>query len=149
MALLLDTSLLGRLANAADPLHAVAAAAVLELHRRGETLHLTSQVLIEFRNAATRPLAVNGLGHSIAKAEATAASFEAKFSFLPETPDIFPAWKAIVASLGVIGKRVHDARLIAICHVHQITHLLTFNTRHFVQMGTLPPGVVIVDPATV
>src|SRR5689334_6800939 len=69
MAHLLDTNVLVRLANAADARHAVAAKAVLELHRRGEMLHLTAQNLIEFRNTATRPMTVNGLGLSIADTE--------------------------------------------------------------------------------
>ena len=69
MAFLVDTSILIRLANRADPRYPVADRAVLELHRRGEQLRLTPQNLIEFRNAATRPMAVNGLGLSIAEAE--------------------------------------------------------------------------------
>src|SRR2546423_1359973 len=105
MAHLVDTSILARLANTADALHAVAARAVLELHQRGEVLHITAQNMVEFRNLATRPKAVNGLGLSVADAEAKAAVFEAKFSLLSETPDIYPAWKALVSALGVIGKR--------------------------------------------
>ena len=58
MAYLTDTSILARLANATDAQHSVAVQAVLELHRRGEVLHLTPQVLVEFRNVATRPTAV-------------------------------------------------------------------------------------------
>ncbi len=54
MAHLLDTNVLVRLANVADSRHAVAAQAVLELHRRGEVLHITPQNLVEFRNMATR-----------------------------------------------------------------------------------------------
>lgn len=69
MAYLIDTNVLVRLANAADAQHAVATHAVLELHRRGEVLHLTAQVLIEFRNVATRSAAVNGLGLSNVDAE--------------------------------------------------------------------------------
>ena len=42
----------------------------------------------------------------------------------------YPAWKALVNALGVIGKQVHDARLVAVCHVHAVTHLLTFNVAH-------------------
>jgi len=72
---LIDTSILARLANATDVQHAVAARAVLELHRRGEVLHVTPQVLIEFRSVATRPVAVNGLGLSTADVEAQAATF--------------------------------------------------------------------------
>jgi hypothetical protein len=79
MAHLVDTSILARLANTSDALHALAARAVFELHQRGELLHITAQNLVEFRNLATRPAALNGLGLSIAVAEAKAAIFEAKF----------------------------------------------------------------------
>ncbi len=149
MAYLVDTNVLVRLANTADASHAVAAQAVLGLHRRGEVFHLTAQVLIEFRNVATRPKAVNGLGLSTVDAEVQAAGFEALFPLLTETPDIYPAWKALVESLGVVGKQVHDARLVAVCHAHGVTHLLTFNVGHFARMAGYGPGLVVVDPANV
>jgi len=149
MAILVDTSVLGRLANRADVSHAVATAAIAELHRRGEVLHVTAQNLIEFRNFATRPVKANGLGLAAGAVEVLAATFEATFPLLGETPDIYPAWKAIVVALGVVGKQVQDARLVAVCHVHSVTHLLTFNAAHFVRMAGFGPGVVVVDPATV
>lgn len=149
MAYLIDTSVLTRLANAADARYAIADRAVMELHRRGEVLHLTPQVLMEFWNVATRPVAVNGLGLSSVDAEAEAAGYEASFSLLPDTPDIYPAWRALVVAVGVIGKQVHDARLVAVCHVHKVTHLLTFNVSHFARMAGFGPGVVVVDPASV
>jgi hypothetical protein len=86
---------------------------------------------------------------SIGEAEAKAAVFEGTFPLLPETPDIYPAWKALVEALGIIGKRVHDARLVAVCHVHTVTHVLTFNVAHFTGMAGFGPGIVVVDPATV
>jgi predicted nucleic acid-binding protein len=149
MAFLLDTTILVRLANATDAHHTVAARAVLELHRRGEVLHITPQVLVEFRNVATRPKTANGAGLPIADAEAHAAAFELRFPLLAETPDIYPAWKALVFALGIIGKQVHDARLLAVSHVHGVTHLLTFNISHFGRMAAFGPGVVVVDPASV
>jgi predicted nucleic acid-binding protein len=149
MAYLLDTNLLVRLGNTLDARHTVAARAVLELHRRGELLHITPQVLIEFRNVATRPTAVNGLGLSAVGAEAKAAVFQATFPLLAETPDIYPAWKALVEALGVVGKQVHDARLVAVCHAHGVSHLLTFNVAHFARLAGFGPGVVVVDPASV
>jgi predicted nucleic acid-binding protein len=149
MAYLIDTSVLVGMANVSDPRQGVASRAVLELHRRGEALHLTPQVLIEFRNVATRPKALNGAGLSVVDTEAHAAAFEARFPLLAESPDIYPAWKAAVGALGVIGKQVHDARLVAVCHAHGLTHLLTFNVAHFARMAGFGPGVVVVDPATV
>ena len=121
---------------------------MLELHQR-KVLHITPQVLIEFRNAATRPKSANGAGLSVVDAEGHAATFEAKFALLAETPDIFAAWKALVGALAIIGKQVHDARIVAVCHVHAVTHLLTFNVAHFGRMAAFQPGVVVVDPATV
>jgi hypothetical protein len=96
MAHSLDTNVLVRLANTLDAQRAVTAQAVLELHRRGEVVQVTLQVLVEFRNFATRPLAVNRLGISTAKAKALAAMFEGRFPLLPQTPAIYPAWKALV-----------------------------------------------------
>src|SRR6516162_410125 len=110
MAYLIDTNILVRLANTADPKKAIADRAILQLHRRGEIVHITAQNLVEFRNVATRPSAMNGLGMSIPDAESEAAKFEAIFPLLQETADIFPAWKILVSALGVIGKQVHDAR---------------------------------------
>jgi hypothetical protein len=106
MDFLLDTSILGRLANRADVSHPVAAAAVAELHRRGEVLHITPQNLIEFRNFATRPASANGLGLAAPAAEGLSATFEVAFPLLGETPDIYPTWKAIVAALVVRHTRV-------------------------------------------
>lgn len=149
MAFLLDTSILVRQANSSDVQHPIAARAVLELHRRGEVLYISPQVLIEFRNVATRPISVNGAGLSITEAVKHAETFEARFALLAETPDIFVAWKALVGALSIIGKQVHDARITAVCHVHAVTHLLTFNATHFGRMAAFGPGVIVVDPATV
>jgi hypothetical protein len=83
MAYLVGTSVLARLANTADPFHSVAAQAVLELHRRGEVLHITPQNLVEFRNMATRPKAVNGLGLAAVDAEAKARSWRRRQTSIP------------------------------------------------------------------
>ncbi len=149
MAFLLDTSVLGRLANRVDASHPVAAAAIAELHRRGEVLNITPQNLVEFRNFATRPVNANGLGLAASAANALRATFEATFPLLSETPDIYPAWKNIVETLGVVGKQVHDARLVAVCHVHAMTHLLTFNVAHFTRIAGFGPGVAVVHPTNV
>jgi predicted nucleic acid-binding protein len=149
MSYLLDTSVLGRLANVADVSYPDAVRAVLQLNLGGETLHLTAQNLIEFRNFATRPVAHNGLGLTPFQVEAKAALFESTYPLLPEVPAIFPTWKTLVQALAVTGKQVHDVRLVAVCHVYQVTHLLTFNTAHFVRFASFGPGVVVVDPTTV
>ena len=149
MSYLLDTNILVRLANSADTLYPDALRAVLKLHNAGETLHITPQNLVEFRGVATRPISTNGLGLMPAAVELKADGFQKKFGLLPETPDIFPAWKVLVRDAGVIGKQVHDARLVAVCHVHNISHLLTFNTAHFPRFATIGAGIAAVHPASV
>ena len=54
-----------------------------------------------------------------------------------------------MTALAVIGKQVHDARLVAVCHVHGVTHLLTFNVTHFTRLAGFGPGLTVVDPAAV
>jgi predicted nucleic acid-binding protein len=149
VAYLLDTSILARLANAADAQHSLAVQAVMELHRRGEVLHTTPQVLIEFRSVSTRPQAANGLGLPSSEADAMVSQLESSFPLLGDSPDIFPAWKSLVERMGIVGKQVHDARLFAVCHVHSVTHLLTFNVAHFTRLAGPQPGILVVHPQDV
>ena len=149
VAYLVDTSVLARLANSADLSYPVAVRAVIELHRRGEVLHVAPQNLIEFRSVATRPVAANGLGLSILEVSSKLSIFESAFPLLEETPSIYPSWKAIVEALGVISKQVHDARLVAVCHVHGLSHLLSFNAAHFARLSTFGPGIVVVEPSSI
>jgi len=149
MRYLIDTNILVRLSNSDDPKHGVASEAVERLTLRGGRLYLTPQTLIEFRGVATRPKAVNGLGFSLIEAENQMREFESVFPLLEDTPAIFPLWKNLVAAAGVIGKQVHDARLVAVCHAHGVTHLLTFNGPHFARLTGFGPGIEVVDPAAV
>jgi predicted nucleic acid-binding protein len=148
MSHVLDTSILVRLTNKDDVQHGIAARSIVELHRRGITVHLAPQSLIEFRSVATRPRSVNGLGFSAQNATTEAARFLAVFPLLDETPAVFTAWKSIVELLGVTGKQVHDARLAAVCQVSGMTHLLTFNIAHFGRFSSCGPPLTIVDPTT-
>jgi predicted nucleic acid-binding protein len=147
MGVLIDTSIMVRLANTSDVSHANAMNAVFDLHRQGEVLHITAQNLVEFRSVATRPMSANGLGLNSNAAELKAAEFEQNFALLPESPEIYPAWKALVKSVSVLGKQVHDARLVAVCHVHDISHILTFNVGHFSRLVTFGPAIIILEPA--
>src|SRR5437016_178726 len=85
MSILLDTNILTRLAQHTHPMHAAARDAVAALQAGGETLHLVPQNLYEFWVVATRPVAVNGLGFTVAQADAELARLETLFPVLPET----------------------------------------------------------------
>ena len=148
MSCLVDTPILLRLSNTSDAQHTITRQAVLKLRQQGQALHTSPQNLIEFRNAATRPLADNGLGFSLAVVEQKIDVFELLFPLLPETPDIYPAWKTLVQAAGVIGKQVHDARLVAICQVYGLNHVLTFNIRHFARFIPFASGLTVINPHT-
>jgi hypothetical protein len=150
VAILIDTSVFGRLANRADAAYGVAVSAIAELHRRGELLHLTPQNLVEFRNFATRPVAANGLGVG-------RIGGGRPWRRVSRRP--FLCWRRrristrhgglLVEALGVVGKQVHDARLMAVRCANGASHLLTFNGTHFARLAGFGPGVVAVDPASV
>jgi len=149
MAILIDTNVLVRLANVADPDQPVATHAIAAQHRRGEPLWIAPQNIVEFRAVATRPVSVNGLGRSCAEVKTKIDEYLATFLLLEETPAIFPEWLAIVDGLGVVGKQIHDARLVACCYVHGINGILTFNVSHFARLTAFRPGLTVLDPATV
>ena len=148
MRILLDSNILLRLCNPLDVLYAEAETAVKNLSNRHEDILICPQNLIEFRAAATRPVAVNGLGYSSQQAEGVMAQFENEFPLLPDTPDIFPNWKSIVAQSQVLGKHVHDARLVAVAVSAGVDAILTFNTVHF-QRLCAANGLQLLDPRTI
>lgn len=91
----------------------------------------------------------DGLGLTAAEAGMLSDDFEARFDRLEETPGIHPQWRLIVTSLGIIGKKVHDARLVAVCVVHAVSAILTFNVGHFTRLTAAVLGFAIFDPRTV
>jgi hypothetical protein len=63
------------------------------------------------------------------------------FLFLPETPAIYLAWKALVIQNQVMGKPAHDARLAAAMRVHGLTAILTFDRTGFSRY----PGIEVIQ----
>jgi predicted nucleic acid-binding protein len=145
MNVLLDTNVLGRMAEAGHAQHQVAVDAVAVLVGRGDSPCLVPQVLYEFWAVATRPLSVNGLGMAPDQAASEVSRLEGLYPpLLPDGPAIYAEWKRLVTVHQVSGKNAHEARLVAAMTVHGLTHILTFNTRDFARY----PGISAIDPAT-
>ncbi len=142
MTVLLDSNILTRLAQHTHPLHAAARDAVAALRLGGDTLLIVPQNLYEFWVVATRPITANGLGFTAPQADAELARLEALFPLLPETPAVCTEWRRPVVAHSVLGKRAHDARLVAAMLVHGLARLLTFNVADFVRC----PGITVLDP---
>ena len=139
---LADTNLLLRLADPASPQHPIATAAFARLFRQGDEVFLAPQNFIEFWAVATRPLEANGFGWNSERTAREVAELQERFPLLPDSPDIFTRWLELVKQLPVHGKRVHDARLVAVLPAHAVEHLITFNTSDFAAF----PSLSLVDP---
>ncbi len=110
-----------------------------------DELRVIAQNLIEFWAVATRPIADNGLGITVAQAAQELTKLKTLFGILPDTADILPQWEQLVVKHQVLGKQVHDTRLVAAMKVHNVTHLLTFNTSDFKRYD----GITVVNPSSV
>jgi hypothetical protein len=92
------------------PLYALADGSIAVLQSQNKKLYLTPQNLIDLWTVATRPVDVNDLGTRTAVTRLEIEPLERFFTVLPETPEIYPAWKRLVIQHQVVGKPAHDAR---------------------------------------
>ncbi len=145
MIIVCDTNILLRTAEPLHPMHATAVGSTALLRSRGPTLAVFPQGLQELWVVATRPTAVNGLGLSVAEADAEVSRFEREFTLFPDHPATFGEWRGLVVRHAVKGKPAHDARIVAAMCVHAVTHLLTFNDADFRRY----PGITVLTPAGV
>ncbi|MCL5103502.1 MAG: type II toxin-antitoxin system VapC family toxin [Armatimonadetes bacterium] len=143
MKYLIDTNILLRFFELADPLNTEVVSAVDKLTSATTDVCVCAQVLIEFWAAATRPLEANGFGLSAAEAEVRLDQIEALFTCLPEPPDIAGRWRKLAVGCSVLGRQAHDARIAALMLAHGVTHILTLNTSDF----TRYQGIIPISPA--
>ena len=148
MSFAVDTNVLLRSIEDGHVAQPIAKNGLFALRDRGEILSIFPQNLIEFWAVATRSVTNNGLGLGIAEAEVELISLKTLFALLPDTPEIFSEWEKIVLQYQVSGKQAHDARLVAAMSVHNLTHLLTFNTtdfKRFTAINAVSPQSAIDD----
>jgi predicted nucleic acid-binding protein len=146
MSFLLDTGILLRLVDHNDALHSTVREAGRELVRRKENLFITTQNIAEFCNVTTRPVANNGLGISPPDAiRLLRQDIEPICALVHEPPAVADELKRLIVQYNVVGKQVHDARLVAMMLAWQIDNILTLNERNFRRFE--PEGITIVSPA--
>ncbi len=145
MGYLVDTNILLRSCQPDHPMYPIAVGAVSTLLELGEQLYIVPQNVVEFWNVSTRPVDKNGLGMTPERTAAEITRLEALLPLKPDVPEIHQQWRKLVTDYSVKGVNVHDARLIAACIVHGLTHVLTFNVRDFRRYREL----VAVHPDTV
>lgn len=144
MAALVDTSVLVRLADPADPRNRDAHSTVLRLRRRGTQLFVSVQNLVELWAVLTRPRDRNGLGLDPQRAQVLLGRFESAFPRLPERPRVYSRWRDLVVRFGVSGVQAHDARLVALMLDLGIRHAITFDAGDFGRFSTA--GIEVITP---
>ncbi len=89
-----------------------------------------------------RPLEANGFGWTSERTAKEVADLQERFPVLPDSPEVFTRWLDLVQRFPIQGKRVHDARLVAVLQAHNVEHLITFNSPDFATFSFLS----LVDP---
>jgi predicted nucleic acid-binding protein len=77
--------------------------------------------------------------------EAEIQQLQDQFPMLADSPEVFINWLQLVKHHTVQGKKVHDARLVAVMQTYGVTHLLTFNGddfRRYQEIATISPNQI-------
>ena len=147
MRFLLDSGILLRLVDEHDLQQDLVETAVGTLGNRGDELYISSQNIAEFWNVATRPVANNGLGLPPATvAKLFDDTIEPSCAVLAELGTLQVEFRRLLTKYSVVGKQVHDARLVAMMLTWQIDNILTLNERNFLRF--VPEGIAVVSPAS-
>ena len=148
MIYLTDTNVLLGFSFPDDPRYLIAQAAVRQLEIDDHQLQTTPQNFAEFWNVSTRPAGQRGgFGLTPSATDQLLHRVEQLFPLLPDLPAVYTEWRQLVVKYRVSGVQVHDARLVAAMIVHNVTHILTFDTGDFIRYER--EGIIVVDPATI
>ena len=142
---LIDTNVLLRLTNPVVEQHPLCQSAVSQLRSQGCLLYYTLQNAAEFWNVSTRPVERNGHGLSPAVASLALSDLEIFMTLLPDTAQVYDAWRELLSNHDVRGVQVHDAKLAAAMLAHGVSHILTFNGADFARY----PRIEAVHPSYV
>jgi len=129
--ILVDTDVLIAFVNKESSRHEEVKAQLLALQLAGHELIVAPQGLYEFWVVATRPAENNGLGKPPLEANELLEQVREAFSLYEDPPGIVDEWQRLCVAYQIVGKRAHDARLVAYMRGHGIDELLTLNREDF------------------
>lgn len=145
MDILADTGILLRFMEPSDPSRSMIVRAVSIIRSRSDRLIIAPQNAAEFWNVCTRPkTSRGGMGLSVKETDNRLIQIERGFPLLYDDDIAYQIWRSLVLTQVVLGKQVHDARLVALMQAHGITHILTLNGSDFARY----PGITAIDPAS-
>lgn len=130
-AALLDTNILTAYLTPNHPSHQFVIDEILALRHRGYQLWVAPQCLYELWAVLTRPIEANGFGRTPEEADQALERVRADFIFREDPPGIVDEWRRLCVAYQIVGKRAHDARIVAYMRRHGIAELLTLNGDDF------------------
>jgi hypothetical protein len=77
------------------------------------------------------------------------SDLQERFPLLQDSPEVFTRWLELVKRFPVQGKRVHDARFVAVLQAYEVEHLVTFNISDFAVfpfLSLMDPGSLVNGP---
>jgi predicted nucleic acid-binding protein len=131
-----DTNVLVFAAISTSPFYAPAFARLDELRQAGAELWVSRQILREYLVVLSRPqpftppLPAATLIGDITR-------FQSQFRIAEDGPAVTSSLLALLASIPLGGKQIHDANIVATMKVHGLNRLLTHNTAEFARFGHL------------
>jgi predicted nucleic acid-binding protein len=146
MDILIDTSILGRVFDPADPQYG-ACQNTLKALDTDHSLVITPQIIIELCSVATRPTNVNGLGLSPEQMAVRIQALEKAFELRCPGIDEYEIFKGLYQELKPSGKRVHDVRHLAALKSLGLRAILTLNPKDFAT-AEAAEHVVVLTPDT-
>ena len=129
---LVDTGVLLRLVNRADPAHEEVRKCLRTLRGAGDQFAVSPQNIVEFWNVSTRPsTARGGYGLSASVTEHHLQVIERICDVIPDSPNLYRVLRQPVVAHAVKGVQAHDARLVAWMKTQAISQIITFNVSDF------------------
>jgi predicted nucleic acid-binding protein len=145
MRILLDTNILLRLSEKTHAHFPAAMEAVRSLAADGHTFCIGSQTISEFLAVATRSIPDRGLGMDQATADSELAKVVSAIEILYDSPAVLSELRRLVITHRVIGKSIHDTKLVAAMNANGVKNILTFNGPDFDRFA----GINVRNPSTI
>jgi predicted nucleic acid-binding protein len=133
----LDTNVLLSVTDQSREHHQASIHFLDDCRSQGVRLFLSGQVMREYLVVATRPVESNGLGLAPAKASHNLETFMEVARLLPENGETAKQLRTLVSTHALVGKRIHDAGIVATMRSHGLSHLKTWNPDDFARFPGL------------
>lgn len=134
--ILVDTNVLVYASLRTSPWHPNAIQALHSQLQAGAELWVSRQILREYLAVLTRPGATT-LASPANTGAADVTAFERMFHVADDTSEVTGKLLALVQSVPMGGKQIHDANLVATMQAFGIPRLLTHNVADFTRFGSL------------